>query len=104
MSGRDIKGIELENKVRAIVDQALSTMAYEPAEVSTIMNARAIISRGMSSLKTRGVIKGYRIDMELQGTKIFGNVTYSPIRVIDDVVIGISTEHNNSFTRAMKGI
>lgn len=57
----------------------------------------------MSNLKTRGVIKGYRISLELIGMKITGDITYSPIHRVDGVTVGLNLEADENYKRATMG-
>lgn len=97
--------IRLQDNINTLIKDAINSSSYQPADAQTVLDIRSHISKGLSALKSVGSITGYAINIALNGTKISGDITYSPSRNVKDIIVNLSVPDNTTgFDRAMKGV
>ena len=103
----------INDQISNIIEGAVESVAFEPADAHTVEWCRNAISIGMTHLRNQRIISGYTIDLILtENNSIKGTVLYSPINHVRDVKLDFSLVADPSkaakdhldFDRAMKGI
>jgi len=102
--------LTVEDKIQTLISRARRSLMFESPDKHSVASFRSHISKGLSQMKTVGLINGYRIHVIMTPNgHIIGDITYTPIPIVKDIKIDFTVSNSTSipeqkFDKAMKGI